>query len=195
MIRRLKRICAFYGSHPTFICASATIAQPARAGRAAPRGGRHHARRPQRRAARRAAADLLQPAARQPRDGHPAQLAARGAGASPRRGSRRGRADHRVLPQPPPGRGDAQLPAPGRSRHGSTSPERCAATAPATCRCTGARSRPACAPARCTGVVEHQRAGARHRHRHPPGGGARRLPGHDRLDVAAARPCGPPLGI
>ncbi len=28
VIRRLKRICDFYGSHPTFICASATIANP-----------------------------------------------------------------------------------------------------------------------------------------------------------------------
>jgi DEAD/DEAH box helicase domain-containing protein len=29
VIRRLKRICAFYGSHPQFICCSATIANPA----------------------------------------------------------------------------------------------------------------------------------------------------------------------
>lgn len=28
VIRRLKRICAFYGSHPQFICSSATIANP-----------------------------------------------------------------------------------------------------------------------------------------------------------------------
>jgi len=28
VIKRLKRICEFYGSHPTFICCSATIANP-----------------------------------------------------------------------------------------------------------------------------------------------------------------------
>lgn len=28
VLRRLQRICAFYGSHPQFICTSATIANP-----------------------------------------------------------------------------------------------------------------------------------------------------------------------
>lgn len=28
VLRRLKRICAFYGSYPTFICCSATIGNP-----------------------------------------------------------------------------------------------------------------------------------------------------------------------
>jgi len=30
VLRRLKRLCAFHGSHPQFICCSATIANPRR---------------------------------------------------------------------------------------------------------------------------------------------------------------------
>ena len=37
VLRRLQRICEFYGSKPQFICCSATIANPARAGRGADR--------------------------------------------------------------------------------------------------------------------------------------------------------------
>ena len=50
MLRRLKRICEFYGSSPQFICCSATIANPQGTGRSAHRtavrtGGRKTARR------------------------------------------------------------------------------------------------------------------------------------------------------
>ncbi|MBR9982053.1 MAG: DEAD/DEAH box helicase, partial [Desulfatitalea sp.] len=54
VIRRLRRICAHHGAHPTFVCASATVADPGRIASqltglsvatiqksGAPRGGRH----------------------------------------------------------------------------------------------------------------------------------------------------------
>jgi DEAD/DEAH box helicase domain-containing protein len=54
LLRRLQRVCTFYGSHPTFICCSATIANPQQMARqligrpvtlvdddASPRGERH----------------------------------------------------------------------------------------------------------------------------------------------------------
>ena len=40
VLRRLRRICDFYGSKPQFICTSATIANPARAGRTPDRSSR-----------------------------------------------------------------------------------------------------------------------------------------------------------
>jgi len=68
VIRRLKRICEFYGSSPRFICASATIANPRQLAERLleERGG---AGRPQRRAQGRAPAGLYNPPLRQPRVG------------------------------------------------------------------------------------------------------------------------------
>ena len=69
LLRRVRRICEFYGSKPQFICCSATIANPREL--AVPTG------RPQRRPQRRQIRRLLQPARRQPPARHPPQLPAR----------------------------------------------------------------------------------------------------------------------
>src|SRR6059058_4938006 len=185
VIRRLKRICAFYGSNPTFICASATIRNPHELATKlleadnialVDRNG----------AAGRKAACLLQPAIGKPRPRRAPQLDARGAPHRRALDSRR-RADHRLLPQPAAGRGDAQLSAPGpgasprRASARARLPRRLPASAPA-------RDRSRAAQRRDHRRGEHQRARARNRHRQPAVRGAGRLSGHHRLDVAAAGP-------
>ena len=84
VMRRLRRICEFYGSKPQFICSSATIANPKELAEALDRvalraGGQ------QRRARRREVLRLLQSAGGQPRARHPPQLPAGDRGASPSR--------------------------------------------------------------------------------------------------------------
>ena len=108
LLRRLKRICEFYGSKPQFICCSATIANPrelaeALTGAAVRAGGA------QRRAARREVLHLLQSAGGEPAARHPPQLhqriAAHGAGVH-----RAQSADAGVRQQPPGHRGAGHLP-------------------------------------------------------------------------------------
>src|ERR1700694_5294443 len=76
------------------------------------RGEEHRAGRAQRSTAWRTPSHLLQPASAQPRDGRAAELDAGGATYSRAVDPGRG-ADHRLLPQPPAGRSDAQLPQAG----------------------------------------------------------------------------------
>ena len=195
VLRRLRRICRHYGSDPLFICSSATIANPARAGGAAdgaarsswssesgaPRGEKFFLfvnppvvnqelgiRRSYLSEARRVAGEFLK---RQP-------------------------AAHRLLPEPPVHR-DPDDVSEGRFRGRRPGrPSRCAAIAAATCRCDAARSSAGCAKAGARRRRD-QRARAWHRHRRARRGGHGRLSGHDRLDVAARgprRPASGPLG-
>ena len=78
VLRRLRRICRHYGSNPTFICSSATIANPTRAGRGAG-GAAVRARLGERRAARREVLPVRQPAGRQPAARHPPVVSGRDA--------------------------------------------------------------------------------------------------------------------
>ncbi len=193
VLRRLRRVCAAYGAHPTFVLASATVAEPeVHATRltglemvpvtddASPRGqvaialweppftshaGEHGA--PVRRAASSEAADLL------------ADLVVEGVRTLAFIRSRRGAEHVALTAAEPAGGGRPRAGAPGRG-------------VPRWLPARGAAGdRAGAAIGRAHRPGRHQRAGARHRHqragRHPHGG----LPRHPRGDVAAGRPRGP----
>ena len=94
VLRRLKRVCAFYGVSPQFILCSATIGNPkdARRGAARPRG---HAITRERRAQRRQARAAVEPAGGQPGPG-PARIGALAEQPHRAHGDPRGTEDARV---------------------------------------------------------------------------------------------------
>ena len=81
LLRRLKRICEFYGSKPQFICCSATIANPRELAEALTGRSRSNWSTATARRAGEKYFHLLQSAGREPAARHSAQLHARNAGA------------------------------------------------------------------------------------------------------------------
>ena len=188
VLRRLRRLCEHYGSDPTFCFTSATIGNPAElASRlcglpveaidddGSPQAGAH---------ASRCGNDRCRRALRRARVG---ERRDRDAAVALRR---RRPPDARVHPQPP----GAELVAAHARAHARRAS--CADGA----RVAGGRRVPRRLPrrraARARGEAHerrarrcrrHQRARARHRRRRARRGGAQRLPGHARVDVAAGR--------
>ena len=106
VLRRLMRLCAFYGSHPRFILCSATIANPVElASQLTGRVVKYEMRRAQGRAAFR----ILQPARGQPPAGHPPRRGQRGP-AHRRRAFKERHSHHRVLQKPDSGGGHHPAP-------------------------------------------------------------------------------------
>ena len=145
VIRRLKRICRFYGSTPQFICASATIDNPKEHAErligekvalvdnnGAPAGEKHFIfYNP----------PVVNRAARHPPEQCPGDAEAGGAAARSRH------PDDRVCAQPRAGGNFADLSA-GAGQSTSSAPNRSAATAAAICRSCGGRSSEGCAAAK-----------------------------------------------
>ena len=147
VLRRLQRICRHYGSDPVFICSSATIANPRElAERLAERPV--HARGRQRRATRREAVPLRQPAGRQQGARHPPVVSQRSA---PRRGGipQAAASADRLLSKPPVDGDPHDLPERRLRGPAGNARDRCAAIAAAICRCAVARSSAGCARGRC----------------------------------------------
>jgi DEAD/DEAH box helicase domain-containing protein len=102
VLRRLRRVCRFYGSEPVFVFASATIANPQELA--------------ERRAAGRAPAAAVEPAGGQPGSRH-SRLGTIPDDAHRQARDAHGPQEHRVRAQPPHGRGADQVPQ-GRIRQG-----------------------------------------------------------------------------
>ena len=189
VLRRLRRVARAYGAEPRFLLASATIANPRRAGGAA---GRHRVRadRRRRRAARRPRDRDVEPAADRRGVGG-AALAALGGGRPAGRPRRPRRADDLLPAQPARDRADPALRPrqPARARQARAGgpdrslPRRLHAAA-------AARDRGPPRRRRAARRRRHRRARARDRHRRARRGDLRHLPRHRRQpapDVGAGR--------
>ena len=190
IMRRLRRVCALYGSHPTFVVASATVAEPE------------------------VAAGRLTglPFVAVTEDGSPRRGGARAVGAAvrlARRGERRAgttlrdRGDRRPAHRPrarerphpglhplAPGHGDRLDDHPPPPRRGEPGAVVAGGRLPRWLPARGPPGDRAGAPAGgAAGPGRHQRPRARHRHRRPRRGADGRLPRHPCGAVAADRPC------
>ena len=150
LLRRLRRICAHYGSDPTFVFSSATIGEPGRLASelcglavaevtddGSPRGERHLR-------------------AVEPRPATTTRRAIHVVG-QPRDGRADGRADRQRATAPSPSAAAARAPSWSPPTCGAacrpTWPTPCGPTAAATSPPSGARSRPSCSAGRSRGVV------------------------------------------
>ena len=184
VLRRLRRICEFYGSKPQFICCSATIANPKELAEALT-GGAVRAGGSQRRAQWREILRVLQSAGGEQAAWHPARVFA-GDAAHRDRVYRAASADAGVRQQPPGDRDSGEVFA--RCHRARAVAGRCGARLPGRLfAARAARDRTQAARWRDPGGGGDECAGAGRRHRIAGRGGDGRLSGFDCVGVAAGR--------